>query len=578
MTKPVRQLTLMLAEDKREFVAILIYSFIHSVLFLAVPLAAQALVNVVVSGLYLQPLIVLTCALFLGLAAAGVLTLVRFWLVEVMRERIFARVALRVAERLPRVSHRSLAENNGPELMNRFFDVINIQKSWFKLAYEGPGAATEILVGLTLLGVYGTELFGLASGFLATGILLFVIAGYGGLRTSISESSQKYRVAEWLEEMVRCQDSLKVNSRLTYWAEETDRRVVGFIKERRSHFWILMRQKTLFYILAAFSVSGLLGMGGYLVIQGRLTLGQLVAAELVVWGLLKAVQKLVGLTESLFDLLTGLTKVSAITALPVDTPGQTHIPVSDRGAEVLLDGVQFGYDPAVQLISSLDLKVESGEWVTILGEDGSGKSTLISLIANFLKPNIGSIEVDMIDLREVHPESFAESVAIISPQADLFAGTLFDNVACGRQVDMHSVKETLELCGGRQILRNLPQGVHSYLTCTGRTLSATERAAVLLARALVNSPRLLLLDGAFHQLSQQRQATLAKNLRARLPGCTIISTLALPYMLAASDRIFEMTEKKLEPIGGPSDLVKSNRPEYEYLIQGLALALKGPSS
>ena len=273
----------MVYEDRREFLAVLVYSFINSLLFLAVPLAAQALVNVVVSGMYLQPLIVLTAALLFGLLFAGILTLVRFYLVEVMRERIFARVALRVAERLPRVCHRELRENNGPELMNRFFDVINIQKSWFKLAYDGPGAFLEILVGVALLGLYGTQLMGLATGIIVVGSSLFLLAGYGGLRTSLSESSQKYRVAEWLEEMVRCQDAIKINSRPSYWAEETDHRVVGFLSKRRRHFQVLMRQKFMYYVLSAVALSGMLGMGGFLVIQGQLTLGQLVAAELVIW-------------------------------------------------------------------------------------------------------------------------------------------------------------------------------------------------------------------------------------------------------------------------------------------------------
>lgn len=535
---PMQKLLSMIAEDRREFAAILVYSFIQSLLFLAVPLAAQGLVNVVVSGLYLQPLIVLTGALLFGLLAAGVLTIIRFYLVEVMRERIFARVALRVAERLPKVCHRTMAEKNGPELMNRFFDVVNIQKSWFKLAYEGPGAFLEIVVGVSLLGLYGTQLFGLSTGILLLGALVIILAGFRGLSTSLSESAEKYHVAEWLEEMVRCQDAIKLNSRPSYWAEETDRRVVSFLIERRKHFWIIVRQKSLYYAASALALSGMLGMGGYLVIQGELTLGQLVAAELVIWGILKATQKMIGLTESFFDLLTGLEKVSVITAMEIDIPGNTVLPRKAEGAKVSLEGLYFGYDlEHPPIFQDLTMAVESGEMVTILGDSASGKSTLIGILAGFLRPTRGTVEIDDVDLREFHPESLADNVSVLSGHADLFAGTLIDNVGTGRQVDLHQVKELLDLCGGRRVLGQLSKGANSELASGGRTLSGSEKESILLTRSLVARPRLLLLDESLYHLSEEQQRTLAQNLQAVREHCTIISTVALPDMVASSDRL-----------------------------------------
>jgi ATP-binding cassette, subfamily B, bacterial len=571
---PFRKLLSMIAEDRREFAAILVYSFIHSLLFLAVPLAAQGLVNVVVSGLYLQPLIVLTGALLFGLLAAGVLTLIRFYLVEVMRERIFARVALRVAERLPRVCHRTLTEKNGPELMNRFFDVINIQKSWFKLAYEGPGALLEILVGISLLGLYGTELFGLAFGVLISGALLIVLAGYRGLRTSLSESTQKYRVAEWLEEMVRNQDAIKVNSRPDYWAEETDRRVVSFLVARRKHFWVIVRQKSLYYALSAFALSGMLGMGGYLVIQGQLTLGQLVAAELVIWGVLKATQKMIGLTESFFDLLTGLEKVSTITTMEVDIPGSTHLSYGPQGAKVALDGLYFGYDPDhPPLFENLELQVGPGEIVTIVGGAGSGKSTLVRLLAGFLKPVRGSVEIDDVDLREFHPDSLAQNVSVLTGHADLFAGTLLENVSTGRDVGLHQVKDLLNLCGGRQVLRHLPNGANSVLSSGGQNLSGSEKECVLLTRSLAQKPRLLLLDESLYHLSEEQQRVLAQNLAERRESCTVISTVLLPNLVAKSDRILFLQDGQIQESFTPQEIARGPKSALSQQFPSLCAAV-----
>lgn len=574
----MRKLGAMILEDRREFMAIIVYSFFQSILLLAVPLAAQGLVNVVVSGLFLQPLIVLTAALLFGLLAAGFLTLVRFYLVEVMRERIFARVALRVGERLPRVCHRTLAEKNGPELMNRFFDVINIQKSWFKLAYEGPGAVLEILVGVFLLGIYGTELFGLSTVIIVTGCLLIVIAGFRGLSTSLSESAQKYRVAEWLEEMVRCQDALKLNSRPDYWAEETDLRVVRFLAERRKHFWVIVRQKTVYYLLSAVALSGMLGMGGYLVIQGQLTLGQLVAAELVIWGVLKASQKLIGLTESFFDLLTGLEKVSAITAMEVDKPGQVRVLDNGSGARVNLDSLYFAYEPSLPpVIDNLALDIAGGEIVTILGESGSGKSTLVKLLSGFLRPLKGSVEIDEVDLREFDPNSLAENLGIISRQSDLFAGTFLENVSTGREVGLHNVKELLDASDGRRVLRHMPEGANSIMASSGRTISGSERDSVLLTRALVGDPRLLLLDEALTHLSERQQVTLANHLRKRANQCTVISTLSMPALAAVSSRIIVMQGGKISENDSPAELLRNPESLLNKSFPGFAAALRSYS-
>lgn len=574
-TTPIRKLLDLIYEDRREFFSVLLLSAVNSVLFLTVPLVAQGLVNVVVSGLYLQPLIVLTGALLAGLLAAGLLTILRFYLVEVMRERIFARVALRVAQRLPKVRHKVLVDNNGQELMNRFFDVVNVQKSWFKLAYEGPGAVLEILVGLTLLAFYGTELFGLASAFLLAGSALVLLFGYRGLTTSLVESSEKYRVAEWLEEMVKCHESMKVNCRNDFWSEEVDRRVVSFLLSRRRHFGILIRQKAVYYLLAATSLSGVLGLGGYLVVQGQLTLGQLVAAELVLWGILKASQKLIGLTESFYDLLTGLEKVGVITSMEIDTPGTAPVPGGAGGLSVVVDGLYFNYDrEAPPLLQGLDFKVEPGEFVTILGDPGSGRSTLMKILTGFLYPKAGVVELDEVDIRELSPDSLAGNVGVYSERAELFTGTVLENVALGRPVSLHRVKEILEFCDARTLLGGMERGAESLLTGAGSKLSESERESLLLARALAARPRLLLLDGTLGALSERQQAHLAQSLSSLRDSCSVVSTSPSPEMVGLSHTLYLMEGGRLQSLGNPREMSESAWAALQNSFPNLATVLR----
>ncbi len=572
LTSPLARLALMLSEDRREFASILVYSLLNSLILLVIPLAAQALVNVVVAGLYLQPLLVLTGALFGGLLFAGLLTVVRFVLVEVMRERIFARVALRVAERLPRVCHRTLSENNGPELMNRFFDVINVQKSWFKLAYDGPGAILEITVGLCLLALYGTELTILGVSLLAFGALALLIAGWGGLRTSIEESGKKYKVAEWLEDMVRCHDSMKLNSRPQYWAEEADRRVVAFLKSRRKHFRILVRQHIIYYAMGAIAVSGMLGLGGYLVVQGQLTLGQLVAAELVVWSILKASEKLLRSLEAYYDLLTGLEKVSVITSMPLEGRGVATVLPTATPARVYLDDLSFSYRPeSERILKDAHLEVNPGEIITILGESNAGKTTLMKLIAGFLTPARGCVELDQVDVREFDETSLAQNVAFLSGSSDLFAGSLLENIATGRKCDLSRARSMLESFGGRSILSQHP-GTDNKMVSGGANLSASQREILLLSRALIDSPRLLLLDDTLMALSENLRAEVVDRLLELTPRCTVISAVPLPELVAKSDRVVLLRDGTLEELGSPKDAFK--KAELKQLFPTLSLLVK----
>ena len=572
---PLSRLVRLIFEDRREFSSLLIYSFLNSLLLLVVPLAAQGLVNVVVAGLFLQPLLVLSGALFLGLLFAGLLTVIRFYLVEIMRERVFARVALRVAERLPRVHHRALAEGNGPELMNRFFDVINVQKSWFKLAYNGPGAVLEIIVGLSLLALYGTELLALGVGLLVVGLLVVGLNGYNGLSSSLKESTEKYRVAEWLEEMVRCHDAMKLNSRPQYWAEETDRRVVGFLQERRKHFRILLRQHIAYYALAAIATAGMLGLGGYLVIQGQLTLGQLVAAELVVWSILKATEKLLGTVEATFDLLTGLHKVGYLTDMSVYEVGDQRLLPSAVPAKVAMDNVTFSYSPeSGTLLKDFNLEVQSGEVVSILGEANSGKSTVVHLLAGLLRPQRGCVEIDEVDLRELSPNSLAENVALISGHSEVFGGSLMDNVAAGRHCDPKRLRDVLDECGGRSVLRQLPLAAKSTIVSGAVTLSASQRESILLGRSILDRPRLLLIDESLYHLGELQRKKVVETLCDGMHGFTVISTVALPELVHRSDKVYLLEEGSIVEQGSPVALSDNKDSQFRSKFPTLAAAVR----
>ncbi|MBX2860679.1 MAG: ABC transporter ATP-binding protein/permease, partial [Vampirovibrio sp.] len=442
---PVQRLWDIIRQDKRDLIVLIVYTVFSGILSLAVPLGAQALVNTIAAGMFLQPLLVLSLLVFVGLLFAGGIQLLQFLLVEIIQQRIFARVALRLAAHVPRISISALKESYTPELVNRFFDTVVIQKTWAKLLMDGPSSILQILIGLILIGIYSPFLF-VFDLTLVLGILGIGILGLGGLKSSIDESSHKYKVAYWLEELGRCHVSFKMNGLPSFLEDRLDDHVVAYINSRRQHFNVLIRQISGYYLLQALASTGVLAIGGYLVINQQLTLGQLVAAELVIIIIMAALDKLVNRIDAFYDLLTSLEKVGAVTDMSVERLGGEAPIDNPKGAEIVCRKVYFSYYPTQPVLEDLNLKLMPGERVSLVGLSGTGKTTLAYLLCGLHQPDQGLIMMNQTDVRDVDLNMLRRNQALVSGVNELFNGTVEENILLGRTyISRQQLQWALEL-------------------------------------------------------------------------------------------------------------------------------------
>lgn len=241
-TSAHKRLWQMISEDKSDLVLILIYTFFSGLFSLSIPLATQIVVNTVAAGVFLQPLSVIAGFVLGGLCFVAILRLLTLWIVEQIRQRTFARVTLRLAYRVPRVKHDALAKEYLPELVNRFFDTITVQSGWFNFLLDAPAAALSVLVGLVLLAIYSPWL--LLFDLIVIGFFLLevFVLGHGGFQTRSDETTQRFLIAEWLEEIARCETGIKTNGIPPYLIEHADKLLAQYIRLRRIHFRVLFRQ------------------------------------------------------------------------------------------------------------------------------------------------------------------------------------------------------------------------------------------------------------------------------------------------------------------------------------------------
>lgn len=572
---PLDRFWSLLIADKRDLIILIVYTLINGLVSLAVPLAAQALVNTIAAGIFLQPLVVLSLLVLGGLLFGCILRMLKFGLVENLQQRIFARTTILLGERIPAIKASALNREYMPELINRFFDVMTIQKCWSKLLLEGPTALLQIAIGLVLMAFYSPFLLAFDAMIIVFILFAINVLGIFGLRSSIEESVLKYRVAEWLEDMGRCQTGLKTNGFSQFLAHRTDALVLDYLRARRAHFAVLFRQALGTYFFQALASAGILAVGGWLVINRQLTLGQLVAAELVVLNVLSALEKLIRNCDTFYDLLTGLDKVGHISDLPIERVGGLQLTESAEGLSVRCTKVRFAYDDRSEILTGLDLVIDCGQRASLVGASGAGKTTLASVICGLQECRSGTVEICGYDVRDLDLLSLRKQVGFVGDANEIFEGTIEENVSLGRpSVSHQDARWALDIAQFSNDLVHLPDGMNTMLISGGRNLSRGQVQRLLIARAIAGRPKLLVLDEAFAGIDEETKLKIIEALFSKSHNWTVLDISHDAEVVMRTDVVYLLANGQIRESGSPTDLAWRENGAFSLLFPDLSTQIR----
>ncbi len=321
---PWQRLVELLRLEWSDVFTLLAFGLGVGLLSLVAPAAIEALVNTVAFGILLWPVLVLAMVMLTLLVVSAVLRAMQTYVAECLQRRLFVRTALGFADRLARTDLSSFDGVNRADIVNRFFEVSSGQKSIATLLVEGVGIIMMTVVGLIVLAFYHPYLLTFA--LVLAGLVVFMLLGLGigGVRSSIAESYAKFDVAAWLEEVARCPHAFRSGDGAFLALDRADQLADRYISARKRHFGIIWRQTLFALALEAVGSTVLLGLGGWLVINRQLTLGQLVASELIVTLVLVSLSKIGKYVEIFYDLQATLDKLGVLDRLPPEpTEGES---------------------------------------------------------------------------------------------------------------------------------------------------------------------------------------------------------------------------------------------------------------
>lgn len=541
---PMQRFWRLLSPDRKEIRNVYIYAVFNGLINLSLPLGIQAIINLIQGGQVNTAWVVLVFVVVAGVAATGVLQIAQLRITENIQQRIFARSAFEFAFRIPRVKMEAIYKHYAPELMNRFFDTLTVQKGLSKILIDFSTAVLQVLFGLILLSFYHPFFILFSLILIVLVFAIFRLTGKPGLNSSLTESKYKYKVAHWLEELARTGTTFKLAGSTELPLQRMDKEVTGYLASREKHFGILIQQFSLMVGFKVIVAAGLLAMGGILVMQQLMNIGQFVAAEIIILLVMSSVEKLVMSMETIYDVLTGLEKMGQVTDIEMERQeGITEIcSEGQKGMEVELEQVRFTYPGGDhEIITDLDLHVKAGEAVVICGPNGSGKSTLLQILAALYDVTRGQVIYNGLPKGNLDLIALRSSIGDCLAHEQLFDGTVLENITMGRErATFDNVKWAVHSLGLDGFINSLPNGYETIIDPQGKKLPKSTIQKLLLVRAVADRPKLLLLEDALEHLDDDDREKAVDFLLDKQHGWTLVAVSADNYLRSKADRVYFM--------------------------------------
>ena len=547
---PLKRYFNLLRLDRKDIIQIISYAIFAGIISLSLPLGIQAIINFIQAGRASVSWIVLVILVVIGVAFVGVLSLMQLRITENLQQKIFIRSAFEFTYRIPKLKFSSTYNKHSSEIANRFFDTLSIQKGTSKLLTDFSAALLQILFGIILLSLYHP--FFIIFGILLS-ILLYLIYRFSyesGLKTSLKESKFKYKVAGWLQELSRNNFSFKNPHHLEFALEKNNRLVNDYINYREQHFRVIKRQFSQLIGFKVIITASLLLIGGFLVLNQQMNIGQFVAAEIIILLVINSVEKIILGLETFYDVLTSVEKIGEVTDLEIESESEVNQNNCFINLSLELENVSFKFaDDNTNVLENIDLKINQGEKIVIEGDNGSGKTTLIRILSGLIEPTQGHFIINDDTFNKMDINQYRTHFGCILQGETLFEGTIFENLTFNNpNISNEDIKWALDNLKLTSFIKTLPNGLKTPIFPDGKQLSSSNIQKILLARCVLHKPRILFLENPTDKMDVATSQEIIAFLMDPNQKWTVVVTSNNKQFSAKSNRVITMQKGKISNI------------------------------
>lgn len=519
----------LISVEREDIVTLISYGIFIGIMSLAMPVAVQVLVNTVAFGGMFQPLVVLSIIFSVLLAFSNTLAGLQFYMMDMLQRRLFVRVLSETATRLQKARIESSDHHHLPELVNRFLDVVNLNKAATTILLETLGYVLQTVIGMLLLAFYHPLL-------LAFDVFLIIGLGFtlfglskNGIETAIAQSKAKYEVLAWLQNIAANLVISKSAAAHSFLDNKTEQVAQNYLNKCAKHFVVLSRQNTSGLVLHTLANSLLLSVGGFLVWERQLSLGQLIAAELIVSNMMYGLSRLGKTLSSFYALVVSGDKLGHLLDIPQESEQGMMVKPTDLPYQVDVYGIVLPESPNLDVIQGLDLHLRAGDSLVISGSVERG--SLLDVLYGLRLPTSGYVRLNDHDLRDLNLRFLRDTVCLVR-DAEIIDATVLDNLRLSRDIELSVLWDVLDKIGLHDAVASLSDGLNHQLSQNGAPLTTEQCLRLTLARAIVAKPRLLLLDATLDRIDQRVLPDLLDYLFADNAPWTLIITSHHPLVVA----------------------------------------------
>lgn len=341
-----------------------------------------------------------------------------------------------------------------------------------------------------------------------------------------------------MQEIARNNSSFKKELNFNYALQKNDSLISDYLNYREKHFNVIKRQFTQLIIFKIIITASLLSIGGYLVLNQKMNIGQFVAAEIIILLVINSVEKIILGLETFYDVLTSIEKIGQITDMDLEQETNTEYTSCLTNIVLETENLEFHFpDSNDTILKSISLQINQGEKIFIDGQNGSGKTTLIRILSGLIQPTSGSFYINDDTFRKIDLKQYRSQIGTIIHGETPFEGTILENITFNDDTvsneDLKWAIESVQLSG---VIKSLPKGLDTKIFPEGRQLSSSNAQKLLLARSIIHKPRILFYEDPTDMMDEKVANEIIDFITSDKNRWTVIVSSKNPYWKTKCNR------------------------------------------